>query len=164
MRKAFLITFICGFFACNNDTGKIQILQNRVDSLQSKLADSYKPGFGEFMSSIQVHHDKLWFAGKDQNWKLAAFEINEIQESLDDIKKYCTDRPETKVLRMIDQPLQNLSKAIDQKNSTEFNDSYTILTTTCNTCHQETQHGFNVITMPTSPPFSNQDFEIQNKK
>ncbi|MEO8116814.1 MAG: hypothetical protein ABI653_04140 [Bacteroidota bacterium] len=164
MKQTFLILLVCGFFSCNQDNGKIQILQNRVDSLQSILADSYKPGFGEFMSSIQVHHNKLWFAGKDQNWQLAAFEINEIQESLDDIKKYCTDRPETNSLGMIDQPLQNLNKAIIQKNSTKFNDRYTILTTTCNTCHQETQHGFNVITKPTTPPFSNQDFEMQNKK
>jgi len=52
---------------------------------------SYKPGFGEFMGGIQVHHEKLWFAGTNQNWKLAGFEIHEIKESMDDIRKYCTN-------------------------------------------------------------------------
>ena len=81
--------------ACDQKNGDTQVLQNRIDSLENKLADTYKPGFGEFMSNIQVHHNKLWFAGKNENWELADFEINEINENLDDIKKYCKDRPET---------------------------------------------------------------------
>ena len=93
MKKTSLILLTFTLFACNQQVNKTQNLQSQIDSLQSKLNDSYKPGFGEFMSSIQVHHEKLWFAGINQNWKLADFEINEIKESLDDISQYCTDRP-----------------------------------------------------------------------
>ena len=164
MRQILLIILIFGLFACNKQTDNTTVLQNRIDSLEIKLSDSYKPGFGEFMSSIQTHHSKLWFAGQNENWKLADFEINEIKESLEDIKKYCTDRPETQSIGMIDQPLQNVSKAIQQKNIAEFKDSYTILTSTCNSCHQATKHEFNVITIPTAPPFSNQRFKLQNEK
>ncbi|SDW52156.1 hypothetical protein SAMN05444410_103185 [Hydrobacter penzbergensis] len=145
--------------ACNQQGGNTQQLQAQVDSLQHKLDNTYKPGFGEFMSSVQVHHNKLWFAGTNNNWKLADFEINEIKESLDDIKTYCTDRPETNSIGMIDQPLQNVSNAIQQKNSMEFKSSYMILTSTCNSCHQATQHEFNIITVPTTPPYSNQSFK-----
>ncbi|AYD48641.1 hypothetical protein [Arachidicoccus soli] len=147
--------------SCNQQNGNTQNLQNQIDSLQ---ANAYKPGFGEFMSSIQVHHNKLWFAGQNQNWELADFEINEIKESLANIKKFCTDRPETNSIDMIEQPLQNLSDAIQQKNKTEFINRYTILTATCNSCHQATKHGFNVITIPTTPPFSDQSFKPQNEK
>lgn len=150
--------------ACNEQNNQSQILQNQIDSLRSKLAETYKPGFGEFMSSIQVHHNKLWFAGKNQNWKLAAFEIDEIKESLGDIKEYCTDRLETKAIGMIDEPLQKVSHSIQQKNITEFESSYTALTSTCNSCHQATQHEFNVIIVPTTPPFSNQNFKLQNER
>jgi hypothetical protein len=65
---------------------------------------------------------------------------------------------------MIEQPLQNVSHAIEQKNITEFKNSYSILTSTCNSCHQATQHEFNVISIPTTPPFSNQIFKLQNNK
>src|SRR5271170_581638 len=78
----------------NNDAERVNNLQGKIVELQQKIDDTYKPGFGEFMSSIQVHHAKLWFAGKNENWKLADFEIKEIQESLTDIQKYCTDRTE----------------------------------------------------------------------
>jgi hypothetical protein len=47
------------------------------------------------MSSIQVHHNKLWFAGESQNWKLANFESHEIQEAIQDIEKYQTEREES---------------------------------------------------------------------
>ena len=49
---------------------------------------AYTPGLGEFMSGIQVHHEKLWFAGKAGNWQLADFETGEIRETIDDIQKY----------------------------------------------------------------------------
>lgn len=143
--------------ACNQQRDNTQSLQNQIDSLQT---NAYKPGLGEFMSSIQVHHIKLWFAGQNENWKLADFEINEIKESLGNIKKYCTDRPEANSIGMIEQPLQNVSNAVQQKSITEFRNSYTILTSTCNSCHQATQHEFNVITIPTAPPFSNQSFKL----
>ena len=162
MKQIFLSILSFALFACKQQKDNTQILQTRIDSLESKLADTYKPGFGEFMSSIQVHHNKLWFAGQNQNWKLADFEINEIKESLDGIKKYCSDRPETNSIGIIEEPLQNVTNAILQKNITEFRNSYAILTSTCNSCHQATQHEFNIITVPTIPPFSNQSFKVEN--
>lgn len=161
MKSAIFILLIFTLFACNQQTNNKQDLQTKIDSLQLKLNSSYKPGFGEFMSSIQIHHEKLWFAGINKNWKLADFEINEIKESLDDIKKFCTDRPEIKFIDMINEPLENISNAIQKKNDTDFKNNYTLLTTTCNRCHQQTQHEFNVITTPTTPPFSNQVFKLK---
>lgn len=99
-------------------------LQNRVDSLEQKLNDSYKPGFGEFMSGIQEHHSKLWFAGQNQNWKLADFEIHEIMEAVDDIQKYETDRPENKLIKMIEPAIDSVNRAISQKNQAQFKRSF----------------------------------------
>lgn len=172
MKHAILILLAIILFACNhqqsdekqNSHSQIDSLQSQIDSFQSQLKNSYAPGFGEFMSGIQVHHEKLWFAGINQNWKLADFEIHEIEESLDDIKKYCTDRPESKSIDMINAPLDSVSKAIVSKNETEFKSGYLLLTNTCNSCHQATNHEFNVITIPTTPPFSNQVFKLKNEK
>ncbi|WEK17553.1 MAG: hypothetical protein P0Y49_12180 [Candidatus Pedobacter colombiensis] len=164
MKNLFVTPFILLLFACNQKVGDQQALQDQVDSLQSRLDHSYKPGFGEFMSSIQVHHNKLWFAGISNNWKLADFEVGEIQESMDGIRQYCTDRPETQSLPMIDPALDNIRKAIQQQNSAAFKKGYINLTNACNSCHQATKHEFNVITVPSSPPFTNQDFKLHYEK
>ena len=152
----FLSTLI---IACDDQQQTVRQLQSRIDSLQQQIDKSYKPGFGEFMGSIQVHHEKLWFAGISQNWKLADFEIGEIKESLEDIQTYCTDRPERKSLTMIDRPLDSISYAIQQKDEALFKKSFITLTNTCNNCHRTTEHEFNVIKIPDTPPFSNQEFK-----
>lgn len=164
MKSIFIISAIWILSSCNQSGSNQEVLQSRIDSLQNQLNSSYKPGFGEFMSSVQVHHNKLWFAGINQNWKLADFEVGEIQESMDGIGKYCKDRPETQSLPMINPALDAIRKAIRQQNNTAFKEDYINLTNTCNSCHQATKHEFNVITVPSVPPFSNQDFKLHNEK
>jgi hypothetical protein len=146
--------------SCNQKTNNSQ-LQSRIDSLEKKLATGYRPGLGEFMSGIQVHHAKLWFAGQNQNWELADFEIHEIMEALDDIQNVNTDRPEVKSIKMINPPLDNLNKAVQNHDITSFKTNFVLLTATCNSCHQATEHGFNVIKIPDTPPFSNQEFSLK---
>ncbi|MGN6195610.1 MAG: hypothetical protein ACTHOB_11785 [Ginsengibacter sp.] len=152
----FLITF--SMFGCQQSSSNTS-LQKKVDSLQIAVNNVYKPGLGEFMSEIQVHHAKLWFAGKDENWALANFEIGEIQEALNDIPKYCSDRPEVKSIGMISEPIYNIGNAIKEKDEKKFVDDFTVLTATCNDCHKETNHGFNLIKIPDIPPVSNQVFK-----
>lgn len=158
------ITFFTLLSACHQSTSENRSMQARIDSLEQRLSKTYKPGFGEFMSGIQVHHAKLWFAGQAQNWELADFEIHEIQESLAGIREYCTDRKETKDIAMIDLPIDSLAKAIEMKSLPQFRSSYTSFTNTCNNCHQATDHAFNVLTIPSSPPVSNQEFKVQSPK
>ena len=153
------VSLTCWLAACkqsNNSAG----MQKKLDSLERRVADSYKPGFGEFMSNIQVHHAKLWFAGKNQNWQLADFEVHEIMEALENIQKYQTERQESKMIPMLNPALDSVNNAIKEKNVMLFNNSFILLTKTCNDCHNAANFGFNVVTIPVSPPFSNQDFKV----
>jgi hypothetical protein len=157
MKRILPFCILAVLFSCNQ-TSDTKKLQAEIDSLQEELANTYKPGFGEFMGSVQVHHAKLWFAGTSGNWELADFEIHEIKELLEGIKKYNTDRHEVKAIGMMDPAIDSVSEAIMRKNLQLFKDCYLTLTNTCNSCHKTTEHGFNVITIPTSPPMSNQNF------
>jgi len=159
MKKIFLALSFLFLTSCSDNSGKISELQNKIDSLQLKVADLYKPGFGEFMSNIQIHHAKLWFAGINQNWELADFEIQEIKESLEDIQKYQSEREETKTLPLIFEPLDSVQTAVNDKSLSKFKQSFSNLTKTCNACHQAVNNEFNKIKIPDSPPFSNQDFK-----
>jgi len=110
------------------------------------------------MMGIQLHHSKLWYAGINNNWKLADYEIGEIKESFDNIKAVETDRPEVKTISIIEPALAKLSDAIAQKDEKEFRKSYDLLTASCNNCHTTNHFEFNVIITPTAPPVNNQDF------
>ena len=160
LMKLFLWLLIAiPFCACDQQTNNSKILQSRIDSLEKKLNDTYKPGFGEFMSSIQIHHAKLWFAGKNQNWELADFEIHEIAEAIDDIKNFQAEREESKKVDMLKPALDAVNDAIQKKDSVLFHSSYLLLTNTCNNCHKAVNFGFNIVKVPETPPFSNQSFK-----
>ncbi len=161
MKQIFLILLILtfGIISCNRQTDNVQNLQARVDSLEVKFSETYKPGFGEFMSNIQAHHAKLWFAGLNQNWKLADFELHEIMENIDDIQKYETERKESKMIVMIKPALDSVNTAIEKKNLKLFRNSFSALTYTCNGCHRAADFEFNIIKIPEEQTFSNQDFK-----
>jgi hypothetical protein len=164
MKKRLFFLFIGSLgmmIGCNSGGQGNAALQAQVDSLERRLDESYKPGLGEFMSGIQVHHAKLWFAGNAGNWKLADFEIGEIKETLDDVEKYCTDRPEVSSLPMIRPAVDSVSAAIHAGNPAAFRNAFLLLTTFCNNCHRVTRHEFNVIKVPDTPPFTNQVFTKQ---
>jgi hypothetical protein len=159
MKKRFLIFAISIIvISCNESSNSNKKMQVQIDSLKTQIKNTYKPGLGEFMSSIQVHHEKLWFAGNAQNWQLADFEIHEIMEAVDDIKQYASDRPETKSIIMLQPAIDSLNNSIRQKNMQAFKQGFITLTNTCNNCHAAVNYNFNKIKIPDTPPFSNQVF------
>ena len=159
MKRYFILFIVIITGGCNSSSNTNNNLRARIDTLEKKLANTYKPGFGEFMSSIQVHHAKLWFAGQNQNWELADFETHEIAETIDAIKEYQTEREESKKVDMLKPALDAVNDAIQKKDSSLFNSSYLLLTSTCNNCHNAVNFGFNVVKIPETPPFSNQAFK-----
>jgi hypothetical protein len=139
------------------DNNNYALLQHRVDSLSTMLA-KIKPGLGEMMSTIQLHHEKLWFAGVNSNWKLADFEINEIKEAVAQAAAIETDRPEIKSLPILTPALDSVSKAIGSHNVEQFKYSYGELSATCTYCHKTHYFEFNVIKEPTGTPVTDQEF------
>ena len=162
MKVLFAVCLVTVLASCGRQNDDHDKLQAQVDSLQKKLDKTYKPGLGEFMTGIQEHHAKLWFAGTNQNWALADFEVHEIGEAVDDIKQYCTDRPEVKSIGIIDPGISSINAAIKKKDVELFKKGFVELTNNCNTCHKDNQHGFNVIIIPSSPPVNNQKFKPGN--
>jgi len=124
-----------------------------------KYNSMYTPGFGELMGGIQVHHAKLWFAGTNDNWKLAQFEIHELNELLEDLHKYQSERKETKLLSMLEPAIEKLDSSISRKRESDFVQNYKYLTRLCNDCHKETQYEYIKIKIPGKPPVGNQEYK-----
>ena len=124
--------------------------------------EPYEPGLGEFMTATQLRHAKLWFAGKNNNWALAAYEIDEIKEGLEDAAKLHSTFDGIPVAEMIktiiDPRVERLEKAIEAKNGAQFAAAFDELTEGCNGCHAASGKPFIRIQRPSEPPLSNQDF------
>ncbi len=156
-----LLIYAVLIISCANKPHVPREPNTEIDSLKAEIEfikEHYKPGLGEIMNTIQLHHAKLWYAGIHENWDLASFEIDELTEMFDVAQKIETDRPEIKDIPMIRNPVENLRSDIDAHNEEAFKSEFRLLTQTCNNCHQKNHFGFNKIIIPTSPPVTNQEF------
>ena len=125
----------------------------------------YVPGLGEFMGAIQLRHAKLWFAGVERNWPLAAYELGEIKEGFEDAAKFQPNFEGLPIAEMIARitthPIERLQSAIDARDPVRFAEAFDDLSNACSSCHRAAGHEFIVIQRPTVPPFTNQRFKPQ---
>ncbi len=116
------------------------------------------PGLGEIMTLQQLHHIKLWFAGRAGNWPLADYEVGELNEGFEDVAKLLGGDT---VDKMIGAPIKALQKAVDEKNRAAFFTAYDSLSAGCNNCHRTLDHAFIAIQRPITLPYSDQNFAPQ---
>jgi len=122
------------------------------------LGDSYVPSLGDIMGATQLRHFKLWYAGEQNNWDLAGYELGQIRDSFNTAARLYRNIP-VENIEMIDRPLQALDSAIKAKDEASFTKGFSDLTVTCNACHQVAHVGFITMQIPTASPFSNQSFK-----
>jgi cytochrome c1 len=153
-----IVSVIVLLAACTSRPRETQPFQARLDSMERQILHSYSPGFGELMLNIQIHHAKLWFAGRNGNWELAAYDQSLIRSAFRKIRTFHPDDPKTTATAMIDIPMDSVARAITLKDRAAFKRGFTFLTTTCNNCHTVTKHPFNFITIPKNDPIGNQSY------
>lgn len=142
------------------------LLSSLLPSCQSAThADSYAPGLGEIMSLTQMRHLKLWFAGRAENWDLASYETDELEEGFDDAVRFhpthkASPAPLSQLVpEFTAGPIDAVRGAIERRDPVEFTAAYDSLTEGCNGCHEATEFSFNVVTRPSRNPYSNQRFQ-----
>lgn len=147
-------------------TVAVCLLSGPLASCRSASHDEpYAPGLGEIMSLTQMRHLKLWFAGRAENWDLASYETDELEEGFSDVVRYHpthkgSPAPLSQLVpEFTDGPIAALRSAIEHRNLVEFSAAYDSLTRACNDCHRAADFSFNVVERPSSNPYSNQRFQ-----
>ena len=144
-------------------------LQDVLKRVQTDVANSKElaPGLGEYMTTIQLHGAKLWFAAKAFNWDLAQYELDELKETMEAAKGLNAEKNSVKISDVLDSVLQTqvaeLDKSIKSKSQTNFQKSYDETLGACNGCHMEAGYKFIHIVRPTTPPVTNQRWEMTTK-
>jgi hypothetical protein len=131
---------------------------DRTDDVEAP----YAPDLGELMTLTQLRHAKLYFAAESSNWELAAYELKELGEGLEDAVRFHPDHDGQPIAALLpvhmNPPIEALGAAIDAREPVAFAAAYDRLTAACNGCHETAKVGFIRIVRPTSVPFTNQDF------
>ena len=87
-----------------DSSGGLAAFQVSFKQVQEELAAAKElaPGLGEYMTTIQLHTGKLWFAAKAGNWELAAYEIHELEETMESVKKLNVEKNGVKISGVMD--------------------------------------------------------------
>jgi hypothetical protein len=158
-RIGVLFLALLGIRCQSREPGDTAELEQRVKQLESAVS-----GVGEVMSATQLHFGKLFYAARAKNWKLAAFEIDEVKEN---IEKAAVLRPEENGVRLggvVDAfertQIALLSDAVERQDPEAFRNGYAGALEVCNSCHRATGRPFIVIIEPTAPPVPNQQWTM----
>src|SRR6266576_559270 len=145
----------------SNPSG-LAALQDSLKRTQADVASTKElaPGLGEYMTTIQLHAGKLWFAAKAANWELAQYELDELKETMEAAKALNAEKNGVKISNVLDSVLQTqvaqLAESVKRKSSGEFQKSYDETLSACNGCHTEAGYKFIHIVRPSASPVTNQ--------
>ena len=63
-----------------------QQMKETESDAPKNVPKTYVPGLEQFMNVILTEHNKLWFAAKARNWRLADYQLGEIKEVMGDVQ------------------------------------------------------------------------------
>jgi hypothetical protein len=129
-----------------------------VAAVAEPSAKSPESDLSELMIATQFRHIKLWFAGKLGNWRLAAYELDQIKSALEEAARRFPAKLDTEAAVTSISLLRNAIKA---KDIADFFKAYTELTHDCNSCHRAVGRDFITVQVPPISPFTDQIFSDQ---
>lgn len=148
-----------------NNTRKLNQLEQKLFTLSKQDVDAEKEfPLAAYMQRMLTHTNKLWFSGIEDNDELVHFYIHELEASLGDIRDANMVYSGVNITPLIQQfgikGIETFEENIESGKS--FEESYQLLITQCNNCHNSSKHSYIRIKVPETPSFDNQDYRQNN--
>ncbi len=117
----------------------------------------------DVMNKLQRHANKLYFAGQHENWKLADFYVEEIEETAKAFSKMNVLHGQVNVSGLMGAlvlpEIVELERAVSEADGPAFRKHYQALIVSCNACHTAARLPFVVVQDPKTPAYDNQRYE-----
>jgi hypothetical protein len=136
-------------------------LQREVVALNAEIEELKRllPSQSHTMSDVEYHFANLWFAGKDEDWPLATFYLNETRSHLNwtvrlrPVRHVSTgDLDLRPILDSVEKSgLAGLKSAIDAHDEKAFEGAYRQMLGECYACHQASEKPYLRPEIPEAP-------------
>lgn len=106
-------------------------------------------GFDMAMVETGYRYQELYWAGQDQNWEYAEYQVNKIKLA---IENGLVRRPRraASAESFLNQTLPDMRAAVESRDSLSFDRQFRILTVNCNNCHAMNRVPFFTVRAPTA--------------
>ena len=136
-----------------------------AEAVAAEASDASRPPLSDLMLLTQFRQDKLWYAEKADNWALAAYELDQVKQTIERVVALYPRANAIAIGALIrektDPAVAGLERAIAGKDKAGFEGAYGRVTDACNQCHEQAKVGFITVRVPTKSPFANQLFGPQ---
>ncbi len=119
--------------------------------LSLKELSSIQPGLGTIMTEYGKRFWILYYAAKEGNWELAAYELKE-QREIQEVGEVTRPFYASKLKEFENRYLKPIEKSLEKRSFEDFKKAYDVAVKGCNRCHIETGHGFIRYRLPDTPP------------
>lgn len=92
-------------------------------------------GFDMAMVETGYRYNELYWAGEDQNWKYAIYQVNKIKKAISNGLERRPKRAKS-AQHFLNEIIPQMRDAIAKKDTAIFNDNFKVLTNACTSCHQ----------------------------
>lgn len=144
-----LLTFV--IFSCNLQTEQKNVQGDWIkgtEKEQIKTIEKQFRGLDNAMVEIGYRYQELYWAGKEQNWEYANYQLEKIKLAIENglIRRPKRAKSATYFLTNV---LPEMKKALEKKDSKIFNQNFKKLTISCNSCHAMEKVPFFSVQIPT---------------
>ena len=151
MKTLFFILPLLLLFACNQGKDK-RIEGNWIKGTvteQINTIEKHFRGFDNAMVETGYRYQELYWAGQDQNWEYADYQIGKIKIAIENGLERRPLRAKSSEY-FLTSVLPEMKKSIASKDTTIFNAGFQTLTVHCNSCHTLEKVPFFNVKIPTN--------------
>ncbi len=151
MKQIIILLLTLGLFACNQQTEKENAQGDWIkgtDADQIKTIEKHFRGFDNAMVETGYRYQELYWAGQDQNWEYASYQLEKIKITIENGLERRPKRAKS-AEHFLTYVLPEMKKTIEKKDTVIFNKYFQALTVSCNNCHAMEKVPFFSVQIPT---------------
>lgn len=151
MKQVIILILILGLLACNQKTEQSNSQGDWIkgtEAEQIKTIEKQFRGFDNAMVETGYRYQELYWAGQDQNWEYADYQLEKIRIAIENGLERRPKRAKS-AEHFLTYVLPEMKESVEKKDMKIFSDSFQTLTTNCNSCHAMEKVPFFNVQIPT---------------
>ncbi|BFM45043.1 hypothetical protein CFS9_36840 [Flavobacterium sp. CFS9] len=149
MRYFLILLSLTLFPACNQ---KIETAQGKwikgTEQEKLEIIENQFRGFDNTMVETGYRYQELFWAGQDENWEYAHYQLEKIQKAIENGLERRPERSES-AKHFLNVTLPEMGKALVKRDTAVFNKNFQVLTNSCISCHAMERVPFFTVKTPT---------------
>lgn len=151
MKQRIIILLSLGLFSCNQQTEKKNVQGDWIkgtEKEQIKTIEKQFRGFDNVMVETGYRYQELYWAGQDQNWEYADYQLEKIKLAFENGLERRPKRAKSAEY-FLTYILLGMKKSLEKKDIKNFNQNFQKMTINCNNCHAMEKVQFFNVQIPT---------------